>query len=161
MSWDYDRCVEYVKKNASLAMGRELLAPLARPYSQKFANISLTYYSMPDWLAIFELGPKYVGQRRFEAIAHEYRFVGQKFQGKVAALLDAVPGLGFVWDVNHTHPDDLAAFKALAPRMSMLHVSDTPLPETNYHLPIGMGNVDFADYFRAALGGGFTGAARP
>lgn len=77
----------------------------------------------------------------------------------VTALLDAVPGLGFVWDFNHTQPDDMVAFKALIPRMSMLHVSDTPLPETNHHLPIGMGNVDFVDYFRAVLQGGFTGAA--
>jgi L-ribulose-5-phosphate 3-epimerase len=79
--------------------------------------------------------------------------------GHVAALLDAVPGLGFVWDFNHTHPDHLTAFKALIPRMTMLHVSDTPLPETNHHLPVGMGKIDFVDYFRALLHGGFTGAA--
>jgi L-ribulose-5-phosphate 3-epimerase len=77
----------------------------------------------------------------------------------VADLLEAVPGLGFVWDFNHTHPSHLTAFKAFIPRMTMLHVSDTPLPETNHHLPVGMGNVDFVDYFHALLQGGFTGAA--
>jgi sugar phosphate isomerase/epimerase len=28
--------------------------------------------------------------------------------------------------------------------MTLVHVSDTPLPETNHHLPLGRGNVDFA-----------------
>jgi sugar phosphate isomerase/epimerase len=63
---------------------------------------------------------------------------------RVAALLDALPALRFVWDVNHTHPDDLTAFRELAPRLSLVHVSDTPLPETNHHLPLGRGNVDFS-----------------
>src|SRR3954468_13954348 len=43
---------------------------------------------------------------------------------RVAALLDAVDGLGFVWDVNHTAPDRLPQFAALAPRMQLAHVSD-------------------------------------
>jgi L-ribulose-5-phosphate 3-epimerase len=58
------------------------------------------------------------------------------------ALLDAVPGLSFVWDLNHTQPGHLAAFSALKPRLSLVHVSDTPLPVTNHHLPLGLGNVD-------------------
>ena len=33
---------------------------------------------------------------------------------------------------------------ALAPRFSLVHVSDTPLPETNHHLPLGRGSVDLA-----------------
>lgn len=60
------------------------------------------------------------------------------------ALLDAVPGLHFVWDLNHTEPQHLAAFKELMPRLSLVHVSDTPLPETNHHLPVGRGTVDFS-----------------
>ena len=28
--------------------------------------------------------------------------------------------------------------------MSLVHVSDTPLPETNHHLPLGRGSVDVA-----------------
>jgi sugar phosphate isomerase/epimerase len=59
----------------------------------------------------------------------------------VAALLDAVPGLGFVWDLNHADPSAFVRFKD---RLSLVHASDTPLPVTNHHLPIGQGNVDFS-----------------
>jgi L-ribulose-5-phosphate 3-epimerase len=64
--------------------------------------------------------------------------------GEVEALLDAVPGLGFVWDVNHTRPEHTARFLALRERITLVHASDTPLPETNHHLPLGRGTVDFA-----------------
>jgi L-ribulose-5-phosphate 3-epimerase len=63
---------------------------------------------------------------------------------EVEALLDAVPGLGFVWDVNHTRPEYTARFLALRERFTLVHASDTPLPETNHHLPLGRGNVDFS-----------------
>lgn len=78
---------------------------------------------------------------------------------KCAAALAATPGLHFVWDLNHTTADHLAGFLALAPRMSMLHVSDTILPEVNYHFPIGQGNVDFAHYFGELRRRGFRGPA--
>lgn len=78
---------------------------------------------------------------------------------KCAAALDATPGLHFVWDLNHTTAAHLPGFLALTPRMSMLHVSDTLLPEVNYHFPIGEGNVDFAAYFGAIRQGGFAGPA--
>ena len=64
--------------------------------------------------------------------------------GDVEALLETVPGLGLVWDVNHTAADDLERFLALRERITLVHVSDTPLPETNHHLPLGRGNIDFA-----------------
>ena len=64
--------------------------------------------------------------------------------GDVEALLDAVPGLGFVWDVNHTLPEHTERFLALRERFTLVHASDTPLPETNHHLPLGRGSVDFA-----------------
>lgn len=76
-----------------------------------------------------------------------------------AAALDATPGLHFVWDLNHTEPNVLADFLALASRMSMLHVSDTPLPEVNHHLPVGQGTVDFAHYFTELHQRGFHGPA--
>jgi len=60
----------------------------------------------------------------------------------VAALLDAVPGLGLVWDVNHTLPDHLDAFLGLRDRVALVHLSDTPLPTTNHHLPLGRGTID-------------------
>jgi sugar phosphate isomerase/epimerase len=62
----------------------------------------------------------------------------------VHALLDAVPGLHFVWDLNHTQPEHVAELERLRDRLSLVHVSDTPLPKTNHHLPIGRGNVDFS-----------------
>jgi L-ribulose-5-phosphate 3-epimerase len=58
------------------------------------------------------------------------------------AVLEAVPGLHLVWDVNHTVPGLVEPLLALAPRLSLVHVSDTPLPDTNHHLPLGRGNVD-------------------
>lgn len=75
------------------------------------------------------------------------------------AMIEDVPGLHFVWDLNHTTAVDLPRFLALAPRMSMLHVSDTPLPEVNYHFPLGQGTVDFAHYFGELRQRGFTGPA--
>jgi sugar phosphate isomerase/epimerase len=74
-----------------------------------------------------------------------------------AELLDAAPGLGFVWDVNPTAPDDLAAFEALLPRASLVHVSDTRLPETNDHLPLGRGAVDLQRAVAALDAAGFEG----
>ncbi len=76
-----------------------------------------------------------------------------------AATLNAVPELGFVWDFNHTAPEHLFGFKALANRTSLLHIADTPLPEVNCHLPLGLGTVDFTDYLRPLLRAGFQGFA--
>jgi sugar phosphate isomerase/epimerase len=64
--------------------------------------------------------------------------------GMCATLLAAVPGLSFVWDLNHTEAEQAAGFAALRDRLSLVHVSDTPLPETNHHLPVGSGSVDFS-----------------
>jgi sugar phosphate isomerase/epimerase len=77
----------------------------------------------------------------------------------IRKALDDVPGLGFVWDFNHTTPEDLSAVQALIPRISMLHISDTPLPVVNHHLPLGLGSVDFQSYCRSLLDGGFHGPA--
>ncbi|HEX3807634.1 MAG TPA: TIM barrel protein [Gaiellaceae bacterium] len=63
---------------------------------------------------------------------------------EVERLVDAVPGLGLVWDINHTRADEVERFLALRERFTLVHVSDTPLPETNHHLPLGRGNVDFS-----------------
>ncbi len=63
---------------------------------------------------------------------------------EVEALLGAVPGLGLIWDINHTPAEDVPRFLAFRERFTLVHVSDTPLPETNHHLPLGRGNVDFS-----------------
>ncbi len=78
---------------------------------------------------------------------------------RCAAILDAVPGLGLVFDINHAAPDEAAAYFELAPRMTALHVADTPLPDVNHHLPLGQGNIDFVAYFRELLERGFSGPA--
>ncbi len=75
----------------------------------------------------------------------------------ILKTLKAVEGLRFVWDLNHSTAEDLYDFKKLIPYMSVLHLSDTDLPEVNYHLPIGMGKVDFKKYFNALKEAGFSG----
>ncbi|MGQ9829244.1 MAG: sugar phosphate isomerase/epimerase family protein [Roseiflexus sp.] len=77
----------------------------------------------------------------------------------ITTALESVPGLGFVWDLNHTPSGELSAWLDLAPRMTLLHVSDTPLPAVNYHLPIGQGSIDFAARFRDLMARGYRGAA--
>jgi sugar phosphate isomerase/epimerase len=75
----------------------------------------------------------------------EHNAVGHRLLvdvSEVEALLDAVPALGLVWDVNHTAAEDVERFLALRERLTLVHVSDTPLPETNHHLPLGRGSVD-------------------
>jgi sugar phosphate isomerase/epimerase len=64
--------------------------------------------------------------------------------GEIEALLDAVPGLSFVWDVNHTPGEDVARYLGFRERFSLVHVSDTPLPAVNHHLPLGGGSVDLS-----------------
>ena len=74
-------------------------------------------------------------------------------------VLTAVPHLSFVWDFNHTTPTQIAGYKSLAHRVNMLHVSDTSLPETNYHWPLGKVKVAFADYLTSLLQANFNGSA--
>ncbi len=76
-----------------------------------------------------------------------------------ATALAMVPGLSLVWDLNHTPPDQLNGFLDLASSFSMLHVSDTALPEVNHHLPLGLGSVDFAHCFQILIAAGFAGPA--
>jgi sugar phosphate isomerase/epimerase len=79
--------------------------------------------------------------------AAEHNAPGHHFlvgPAEVEELLAAVPGLGLIWDINHTPPDDVSRFLALRERLTMVHVSDTPLPETNHHLPLGRGSVDLS-----------------
>jgi sugar phosphate isomerase/epimerase len=93
-------------------------------------------------------------------LEHNERVVGLfSSPQSCAKTLAVLPQLAFVWDINHTHPEDLLPFAALLPRVSMLHIADTRLPETNEHLPLGMGNVDFAHFCRLLRAGNFHGPA--
>jgi sugar phosphate isomerase/epimerase len=75
------------------------------------------------------------------------------------AALDAVPGLGFVWDLNHTPPAEVDGFLDLTPRMTVVHVSDTPLPALNAHYPVGEGSIDIPALLDALADRGFHGPA--
>ncbi len=72
-------------------------------------------------------------------------------------LINSVPKLGFVWDFNHTAPDDFAGYAALAPHLSLLHISDTHLPAINQHLPLGEGTLDFRPFLQAVADANFNG----
>lgn len=74
-----------------------------------------------------------------------------------ARLLDETADIGFVWDVNHTPPEDLQAFERLLPRATLVHCSDTPLPETNHHLPLGLGTIDVRGRMAALRAAAFVG----
>lgn len=78
---------------------------------------------------------------------------------RMATLLEAVPGLGMVWDLNHAALEQVEGYLALSPRISMLHVGDTPLPEVNHHLPLGLGTIDFRFYMGELVRRGFAGPA--
>ena len=55
---------------------------------------------------------------------------------RCAAALAAVPGLGFLWDGNHTPPGQLAGYLTLTDYMTMLHIADTP---AGRQLPLAAG----------------------
>jgi sugar phosphate isomerase/epimerase len=76
-----------------------------------------------------------------------------------AALLTAVPGLGFVWDINHTAQSDFEAYAELTPRTSLVHISDTTWPEVNQHLPLGQGNLDLGRFIKPLLAADYAGCA--
>lgn len=75
------------------------------------------------------------------------------------AVLKHLPELGFVWDFNHSPPEEAACYIKYAKQVAVLHVSDTPAPELNYHLPLGMGTLDIDAYCRGLLEAGFAGPA--
>jgi len=102
-----------------------------------------------------------IAQRHGFRFAFEDNEPGQLYDSPEACgrLLAAVPGLELVWDLTHTPSGAVADFRRLIPRMSMLHVSDTPLPDVNHHLPLGLGCVDLQEHCRALLVAGFHGPA--
>jgi sugar phosphate isomerase/epimerase len=110
-----------------------------------------------DLAAGVEVGRRY--GFRFGVEHNEPDFLPLGRVGQSVALLEQVPDLGFVFDINHALPEDAPAFFALASRMTMLHISDTPLPEVNHHLPLGLGRIPMADYCRALAEHGFAGPA--
>jgi sugar phosphate isomerase/epimerase len=95
-----------------------------------------------DFTAALELAAGAGLRLGVEHNASGHRLLTQPEQ--LEALLDAVPGLAFVWDLNHTPTADVPRYLALRERFSLVHVSDTPLPAVNHHLPLGRGSVDLS-----------------
>lgn len=82
--------------------------------------------------------------------------------GEMMAALEAysIEDVGVVYDIanGHFHGEDLAdGFNAVAPRLALVHVSDTPT--TVYlHAPVGEGTVPFAEAAEACRAVGYDGA---
>ena len=119
--------------------------------------IELEESLLPQFAAAVELAQTHGFRFGFEHNAADVPIFHEP--ERCSQVLTAVPNLGFVWDFNHTRPEDFAAFCALAPRFSLLHISDTLWPEVNYHLPLGQGSLNLTAFCRAALDGGFRGPA--
>lgn len=118
---------------------------------------SLETQLIPQFVAAVELAQKHNVRFGFEHNAPGPNLFSDP--ERCLQLLEAVPGLGFVWDLNHTMSDRLDDYLVLAPYLTMLHVSDTPLPTVNHHLPLGLGTINFAGYFAELLRRGFHGPA--
>ena len=105
MSWDHQKYVDFIKKEAPAADRSSLLQASSRSFTPKDApkrgkppQIFVTYYSMPDWLDIFSSPPKSkaspnvrldsrLGKVPFSQMIGEYRHAAQQHQDKVMALL--------------------------------------------------------------------------
>ena len=112
---------------------------------------------IPQFQEAVELSQKHDFQFGFEHNDPDYLLYARPEQCHM--LLQAVPGLKFVWDTNHTRPEELPKFKELFSELSIIHVSDTMLPEVNYHLPLGLGNVDFKELAAILIECEFAGPA--
>lgn len=112
---------------------------------------------IPQFKAAVNLAQTYGFTFGFEHNEPELGLFGTP--NRCQAMLNAVPDLHFVWDFNHTIPSHYDGFLALSSRLSLLHISDTLLPEVNYHLPLGEGNIDFGLYCQALADAGFSGPA--
>lgn len=131
------------------------LIPAGDPSEQEVRQLEATL--IPQFVAATALAQQYGFRFGLEHNEPDLLLFGNP--AACRTVLDAAPMLGFVWDMNHTTPEQLSGYLALIPRMNMLHVSDTPLPEVNHHLPLGMGNIDFRSYCSALAAGGFRGPA--
>lgn len=120
-------------------------------------NAALESSLVPQFVIATALGVQQDFKFGFEHNEPALRLFGSP--ASCAHLLRTVPDLHFVWDFNHTTLEHLDGFTALIPRMSALHVSDTPLPELNHHLPLGMGLINFAWYGHLLREGRFRGPA--
>lgn len=80
---------------------------------------------------------------------------------ELMAALEPYPvaDAGVVYDIanGYFHGEDLAAgFRRVAPRLALVHVSDTPR-DVYLHAPVGQGSVPFADSAKACRAVGYDG----
>ena len=52
MAMDYKKCVEFILKYATPGQRHELMGAPSKPWRHNKTTIHLTYFSMPDWLAV-------------------------------------------------------------------------------------------------------------
>ena len=90
---DWAEYSDFVKKHASPADRRTLLSASTIQYNAKFPNISLTFYSMPDYLDIFNYQSR-LNTAKFITLVHEYQFVASDYHRQLTECLDAIAGLG-------------------------------------------------------------------
>lgn len=72
-------------------------------------------------------------------------------------VLSKEPKLKFTWDTNHTTTEELHLFQNWFNRLAVVHVSDSPLPELNYHWSLGRGSIDFAAYLKPLVASNYQG----
>jgi hypothetical protein len=90
MGMDYEKCVAFVRKYATPAELRDLMRAASKPYRYKKTTIHLTYFSMPDWLAIVSTAarPGAAVPGRDEPFVDVLREMAM--EGSISAVLDFV-----------------------------------------------------------------------
>lgn len=112
---------------------------------------------LPQFAEAVRLGQEHGFGFGFEHSEPRLRLFGPP--STCADVLKAVRGLQLVWDFNHTPPELLADFAALAPRIGLVHISDTPWPIVNHHLPLGEGTLPLAQFLQPLHEVNFSGMA--
>jgi hypothetical protein len=90
MSWNRQTYADHVRKHAPAGMARELLAIDARQFDKSFPNVFAAYYSMPDWLEIFDLHRRLEQGAPFSAVIAEYRHAAGKYHEKLKCVLGTI-----------------------------------------------------------------------
>jgi len=106
MRMDYTECVEFVRKYASRGGLHELMLPASKPFRFTKTTIHLTYFSMPDWLAIISAAgsPQGTGSGD-EPILDVLRAMAM--ESNVSAVLD------FMWLNSMEPPERERLFRRL------------------------------------------------
>lgn len=90
MAWGHEKIIKYLKANAPKKELSALLHTASKRYSKTYPNIYMTYYSMPDWLDVFDFDRQLDKGKELSDLIAEYRFVAKKYQETLAALLDGI-----------------------------------------------------------------------